>query len=68
MKNTDNKQPSLKRRNFLLTVGAGSAGAAAVLVGGSPAETLQTVVKKTDDKAAYAATEHINNYYRTTRI
>jgi succinate dehydrogenase/fumarate reductase flavoprotein subunit len=58
----------LSRRNFLLTVGAGGAATAAAIV----AKTSGTAsLEKDKDKRAtrgYHASEHINNYYRTTKV
>lgn len=58
----------LSRRNFLLTVGAGGAAtAAAVVATKAPTSTPAT----TKDKRAtrgYQASEHVNNYYRTTKV
>ena len=62
------KKAKLSRRNFLLTMGAGSAAAAAAIVAKNAA-TPQPVA--TNDKRAtrgYHASEHINNYYRTTKV
>ena len=60
---------NLKRRNFLLTVGLGGAGAAAALVG---RKTVQRAEQGGEDTSAagsgYRLTEHIRNYYRTTRV
>jgi hypothetical protein len=58
----------LSRRNFLLAVGAGSAATAAAIVA-----TKSTPVQsdKNQDKRAtrgYQASEHVNNYYRTTKV
>jgi shikimate 5-dehydrogenase len=56
----------LSRRNFLLTMGAGGA-AAAVVAGKSP--SMQAASRK--DKRAtrgYQVSEHVNNYYRTTKV
>lgn len=58
----------LSRRNFLLTVGAGGAASAAAIVA-TKSPTSQTPA--TNDKRAtrgYHATEHVNNYYRTTKV
>ena len=62
------KKAKLSRRNFLLTIGAGGAATAAAMVAtknpASPAETSK-------DKRAtrgYHASEHVNNYYRTTKV
>ncbi|HYG54509.1 MAG TPA: twin-arginine translocation signal domain-containing protein [Burkholderiales bacterium] len=57
----------LSRRNFLLAVGAGSAATAAAIVAKSPS----TAMPNSKDKRAtrgYHATEHVNNYYRTTKV
>ena len=61
------KKPILSRRNFLLTVGAGGAATAAAMV----AKTPQVSQEKKKDKRAtqgYQVTEHVNNYYRTTKV
>jgi TAT (twin-arginine translocation) pathway-exported protein len=60
------KKAKLSRRNFLLTMGVGGAATAAAIVAktSSPAQP-------TKDKRAtrgYQATEHVNNYYRTTKV
>jgi hypothetical protein len=59
----------LSRRNFLLAVGAGGAGAAAAML----AKGVPQVETKaqTEDEAkgkGYHASEHIRNYYRTTKV
>ncbi len=62
------KKPILSRRNFLLTVGAGGAASAAAMVATAPKGVSQ---EKTKDKRAtqgYQVTEHVNNYYRTTKV
>jgi hypothetical protein len=61
------KKAKLSRRNFLLTVGVGGAATAAAIV------TSKTTpsAKGADGKRAtrgYHATEHVNNYYRTTKV
>jgi len=61
------KKTILSRRNFLLTVGAGGAATAAALVG------RNSSVPSTDSKdkratSGYKVSEHINNYYRTTKV
>ena len=58
----------LSRRNFLLTVGIGGAATAAAIVA-----TKSTPAKPANpqDKRAtrgYQASEHISNYYRTTKV
>jgi hypothetical protein len=57
----------LSRRNFLLTVGAGGAATAAAVV----ATQSKPVTGKSEDKRSskgYQASEHISNYYRTTKV
>ena len=58
----------LSRRNFLLTVGAGSAATAAAIVA---KKSGSGVFEKESDKRAtrgYQASEHVSNYYRTTKV
>jgi len=58
----------LSRRNFLLTVGAGGAAtAAAVIATKSPAPTASTSQDKRATRG-YQSSEHVNNYYRTTKV
>jgi shikimate 5-dehydrogenase len=62
------KKAKLSRRNFLLTMGAGGAAAAAAIATKNAAAP-QAGGK--DDKRAtrgYHASEHISNYYRTTKV
>lgn len=59
----------LSRRNFLLTVGAGGAATAAAIVAKS--NTPQAKPASGSGKRAtrgYQASEHVNNYYRTTKV
>ena len=62
------KKARLSRRNFLLTVGAGGAATAAAIVATkNPVPSAET----SNDKRAttgYQASEHVNNYYRTTKV
>jgi shikimate 5-dehydrogenase len=63
------KKAKLSRRNFLLTLGAGGAATAAAIVATKNAGTSPTGTSK--DKRAtrgYQASEHVNNYYRTTKV
>jgi len=59
----------LKRRRFLLALGAGGAGAAAVathsLVTAAPDPAAASA---TDTSQGYRETEHVRDYYATTRI
>jgi hypothetical protein len=58
----------LSRRNFLLTVGAGSAVGAAAIVAKNGAPPVGQADKGKRATRGYHATEHINNYYRTTKV
>jgi hypothetical protein len=66
----DSRPTDVKRRRFLFTLGAGGAGAAAAVAGALPgAVAAQDVAAPTDDRnAAYRATEHVRDYYRTAKI
>jgi hypothetical protein len=56
----------LSRRNFLLTVGAGGAATAAAIVEKAPPTNSSGKDKRAT--RGYHASEHINNYYRTTKV
>ncbi len=58
----------LSRRNFLLTVGAGGAATAAAIVAKNSATPSQSPDKSKRATRGYHASEHINNYYRTTKV
>ena len=62
------KKAKLSRRNFLLTVGvSGAAATAAAIVAKGP----EVSPDQSGDKRAtrgYQVSEHINNYYRTTKV
>lgn len=63
------KKAKLSRRNFLLTLGAGSAATAAAIV--ATKSTSSSAPQTSKDKRAtrgYQASEHVNNYYRTTKV
>jgi shikimate 5-dehydrogenase len=57
----------LSRRNFLLTVGAGGAATAAAIVAKN-APSSSTPDKSKRATRGYHASEHVNNYYRTTKV
>jgi len=60
------KKAKLSRRNFLLTVGAGGAATAAAI-----ATRQSAPATPSNDKRAtrgYQASEHVGNYYRTTKV
>jgi hypothetical protein len=63
------KKDKLSRRNFLLTVGVGGAAGAAAIAAKATLQPADTSDSK--DKRAtrgYQASEHVNNYYRTTKV
>ena len=64
------KKAKLSRRNFLVTLGAGGAAAAAAVVAtkGTNPSAEQTASKDKRATRGYQASEHVNNYYRTTKV
>ena len=60
---------NLRRRGFLLTLGVGGAGAAALaarsLTGADPTSASPAASTPTD---GYKMTDHIRRYYRTAKI
>ena len=58
----------LSRRNFLLSVGAGGAAAAAATIVATNAAPSKAPDKSKRATRGYHATEHVNNYYRTTKV
>jgi len=59
----------LSRRNFLLAVGAGGAGAAAAMLAKNVPQADTKVASGDETKGkGYRASEHIRNYYRTTKV
>ena len=60
----------LKRRRFLFTLSVGGAGAAAAAIAAMPAAAA--VTQDAEDAAAsgvaYRETEHVRDYYRTTKL
>ena len=63
------RSTNLKRRGFLLTLGVGGAGAAAVAVRSLSAGAVaaDTAVSASDD-GSYTATTHVKTYYRTAKV
>ena len=59
---------NISRRNFLLAVGAGSAAATAALVSQRGNDAKPAREKKNTGSVGYHVTEHIRNYYRTTKV
>ena len=63
------RSPRLARRNFLLSVGAGGAATAAAIVAKtSPGSQAATPEAGKRPSRGYQVTEHVNNYYRTTKV
>lgn len=64
------KATNLKRRDFLVSVGLGGAGAAAAVVAGKAAMKTKAGSKPEDGAPGkgYQLSEHVRNYYRTTRV
>jgi len=60
------KRAKLSRRNFLLTVGVSSAATAAAMVAKNPGSSPDSKDKRAT--RGYQVSEHINNYYRTTKV
>lgn len=59
----------LGRRNFLLAVGAGGAATAVAIVANKPMQPQSaTVGHGKRSTKGYNVSEHINNYYRTTKV
>jgi hypothetical protein len=61
------RSPRLSRRKFLFTVGAGGAATAAAVVATKKTAPATTGTGKRETRG-YHATEHVNNYYRTTKV
>jgi shikimate 5-dehydrogenase len=61
------KKAKLSRRNFLLTMGAGGAATAAAIVATKDSPPAQSGKGKRATRG-YHVTEHVNNYYRTTKV
>jgi hypothetical protein len=57
----------LSRRKFLLSAGAAGAATAAAVLAAKP-HPAKSLDEKKRASRGYHATEHINNYYRTTQV
>jgi len=62
------KKSKLSRRNFLLTIGAGGAATAAAIVGKNASSPSASGSKDKRATSGYKVSEHIENYYRTTKV
>ena len=60
-------KPKLSRRKFMLSVGAGTAAAAATAVAGTP-KPQQATESQTSARKGYELSEHVRKYYRTTLV
>jgi hypothetical protein len=58
----------LSRRNFLLAVGAGGAATAAAIMAKNVPQAQPLSGEGKRATRGYQATEHVNNYYRTTKV
>jgi hypothetical protein len=63
-----NPKPSSSRRKFLATIGAGGAAAAVAAVGQQTVQPQLNSEPATGSGKGYQVTEHVRNYYRTTKI
>lgn len=58
----------LSRRSFLFTVGAGGVASAAAVVATKNSTQAETTSKDKRAARGYQASEHVSNYYRTTKV
>ena len=57
------------RRHFLFSIGAGGAATAAAIVAKrTPTSPQPTAESGKRTARGYRASEHVNNYYRTTKV
>jgi secreted PhoX family phosphatase len=61
-------QTALSRRSFLLAATAGTAATAAALLVKNQPQPAASTNQRSESKSGYQLTEHVRNYYRTTRI
>jgi len=63
------KKRIVDRRNFLIALGLGSAGAVAGAVAGDQTRPAQPAEITAQPRSkSYRVSAHIRNYYRTTRV
>jgi hypothetical protein len=67
---TSSPDTNLKRRRFLLGLGAGGAGAATVAIGAMPALATAEPAADVSNQGGngYRETEHVRDYYRTAKL
>ena len=59
----------LSRRNFILAASAGGVATAVAIVAGTPSKPKPVAVDEGKRSGkGYQVSEHINNYYRTTKV
>ena len=58
----------LSRRNFLLSVGAGGVATAAAVVATKNSTPSESTPKEKRATRGYQSSEHVGNYYRTTKV
>ncbi|MGQ0655786.1 MAG: hypothetical protein ACT4P4_26610 [Betaproteobacteria bacterium] len=58
----------LSRRGFLLSAGTAGAATAAAIASRAGVPRPEQKGRGTRSTSGYRASEHINNYYRTTRV
>lgn len=57
------------RRGFLISIGAGTVASAAAVVGAvTPGADGGHETERREGESGYRVSEHINKYYRTTRV
>ncbi|MDB5810937.1 MAG: hypothetical protein JWN94_3059 [Betaproteobacteria bacterium] len=61
-------KPTSSRRKFLATLGAGSAAAATVVLTRQSSEPAAMGETVTGQGKGYQLTEHVRNYYRSTKV
>jgi Rieske Fe-S protein len=62
------KKTITSRRTFLAALGAGGAAAATVALNTKNADTTRSAQPAAGEANGYRLTEHIRNYYRTTKV
>jgi len=62
------RNTNLQRRGFLLTLGVGGAGAAAVAVRTLSGGAVDATREPDADAAGYRETEHVRRYYQTAKV
>ena len=60
--------PNLKRRRFLLALGAGSAATAAATSQSIAAPVAESTASAPEQSSGYHETQHIRDYYASTRL